>query len=76
MTKPSMLKIIAALMCLATGIGVLSGCSGNNQQTTSSESAEIVSENTADNSSSEHIQGVSSDESATSESKETNTGSY
>ncbi len=73
MTKPSMLKIIAALMCLAAGIGVLSGCSGNNQQTTSSESAEIVSENTADNSSSEHIQGVSSDESATSESKETNT---
>ena len=66
-TKQNILKTGIALICLTMGIGVLSGCSGNNQQESHPESNNSIQEELHDNVSSQENQNESSSESKTEE---------
>lgn len=66
-TKQNILKTGIALMCLTMGIGILSGCSGNNRQESHPESNNSVQEELHVNVSSQENQNESSSESKTEE---------
>ena len=66
-TKRNIRKTGLVLICLTMGIGILSGCSGNNWQESHPESNNFVQEEPYDNVSSKENQNESSSESKTEE---------
>ena len=66
-TKQNILKTGMALICLTMGIGILSGCSGNNHQESHTESNNSAQEELHSNVSAQENQNESSTESKTEE---------
>ena len=66
-TKQNILKTGMVLICLTMGIGILSGCSGNNRQESHTESNNSLQEELYSNVSSQENQNTSSTESKTEE---------